>query len=293
MTAMISYSRADWRRVKPVVTFLKNGGVPVWLDRDEIQPNAPWRSVLLRTPKNIDAFVPFLSDSYIASEMCRMELFLARSFDRPIFPVMLDECWERLDSQEETKYIASIFAARLGAQKLVGLSTTRKEILNRLLRAIQNRLSKASPRGHNAYISYPGSAEFATKVHAALSDEEIRPWIATMNCEVGDDWRKVQVQAMAKAKAHVVIISEDFLNANDVLRTEVLMAEALQLPTFCVKAPPLDADEGLSSRVYNHIANGAFAYRRLVERQWYEPRHIKRALRADVLKALEPAGAGQ
>lgn len=162
MATMISYSRNDWDRVGPVVSFLKQNGLTIWLDQDEIQPNADWRRELLQTPRQVKAFVPFLSKSYVNSEMCRMELFLARSFDRPIFPVMLEECWALLDSKEETKYLAGIFAARLEALKLVGIRTTQDVILNRLLRAIQIRLSNTTKPVHNVYISYPnGAAEVA------------------------------------------------------------------------------------------------------------------------------------
>jgi TIR domain len=293
MTAMISYSRNDWRAVKSVVSFLRDNGLAVWVDRDQIRPNMEWRQELLRTPRQADAFVPFLSRSYIASEMCRMELFLARSFGRPIFPVMLEECWHALDSREETKYIAAIFAARLKARKLVGLRTTRDEILSRLLRAINNRSSKKSRRNHNVYISYPnGAASFATKLHSILSNKKIRPWVATKDCEVGDDWRKVQVQAMAEAKAHLIVISRDFLRKNDVLRTEVLMSEAFQLPTFCVISPALVSEADID-RVYAHISNGDQAFRRLAQRQWYKRKDIEGELRVGLLQTLKTRKIGR
>jgi hypothetical protein len=296
MAIMISYSHNDWDSVKPVVCFLKENGLTIWLDRDEIQPSMDWRRELLRRPRQVQGFVPFISKNYIASEICRMELFLARSSERPIFPVMVEECWNLLDSTEETKYLAGVFAARLEALKLVGFHTTREVILDRLLRAIKNRLSTATTRDHNVYISYPnGAAEPAAELYSALSDGKIKPWIASMDCEIGDDWRKAQVQAMAKARVHLILITEDILNEKEVLRTEVLMSEALDLPTLCVMAPNLVSSEvgstpqknaGVADRVHMHVSNGEQAFRRLVKYQWYKPAHIEQKLRPDILKIL-------
>ena len=115
MPVMISYSHADWGSVEPVVAYLQQGGVDTWVDRQNLKPLVDWRHELLRMPRVADAFVPFLSANYLNSEMCRMEVFLARSFDTPIFPVMLEECWKELDQWEETTHLARVFIARLGS----------------------------------------------------------------------------------------------------------------------------------------------------------------------------------
>lgn len=289
---MISYSHADWSDVEPVVKHLKAAGIPLWIDREQIKPTMIWRRELLNAPQHCDAIICFLSTNYLASEICRMELFLARNFDKPIFPVMVDECWEALDGLEESKNIASILAARLAVNKVVGLNTTREVVLTRLQRAVEFRLglSRQPIDFFNVYISYPdGTAEFATKLHAAIDELPIRPWIATMNCEIGDDWRKSQTQAMSKARLNLIVMSEDFVGDAwrvDVLRTETLLAEAFDHPTLCIMSPALSADISLRNRVFNRLANGEQAFRRLTERQWFTPEHVGTDLKAEIQRLI-------
>lgn len=293
MRFMISYNHNDWAIVEPIVKFLEASGISLWLDREQIRPPMVLRLELLRAPKDTNGIITFLSGSYLASENCRMELFLARSLDKPVFPVMVEECWDALDTKEETKYLSSIFAARLAASKLVGLTVPPAEILLRLLRAIQYKSTVRRADDHNVYISYPnGAAPFATEVHTALSLATCRPWIATMNCEIGDDWRKVQVQAMARARVHVVVLSEELLSdiggsGIEVLRTELMLSEAFQLPTLCVLSQTLATDGDLRSRAHGLLANGQQAFRRLTDRIWFQPGDIELALRKEVLAILE------
>ncbi len=286
MPVMISYSRTDWERVQPVVTYLKQSGIETWVDQENLKPFSNWRLELLRMPKVADAFVPFLSESYLASEMCRMELFLARSFERPIFPVMLEECWTALDQWEETTHLGRIFIARLGSQRLVGKRFERDHILERLRRAIDMKLNAREPASRNVFISFPGdSAEFATDLHGRISSAICKPWVATLDCEVGSDWRHSQVQAMGAANAHVVVVSDDYLAPQQALRTEILTSEALELPTFCICTPQLSADADLIGKVYGHLQNGEQALRRLTVHQWCKSGEIESHL-APALEAL-------
>lgn len=286
---MISYSHADWGRVEPVVAFLKDAGVETWVDRENLKAFVDWRLDLLRMPRVADVFVPFISDNYLASEMCRMELFLARSFERPVLPVMLDECWTALDSWEETTHLARVFMARLGSQRLVGRQFEREEILQRLLCGIELALGKRAPEPRNVFISFPnGCADFATQLHARIASATCKPWVATLDCEVGDDWRQAQVQAMGHAKAHVVVVSEDYLAPQQALRTEILTSEALELPTLCVCTPELSADAARMGAVYSHLQNGEQSLRRLTVRQWGRADQVE----ADLAPALAALLAG-
>lgn len=229
MSVMISYSRKDWDKVAPVVDAFRERKLPVWLDREQIKGGGDWRRQLLTAPRRVRAFVPFVSANYVASEMCRMELFLARASERPILPVMLEECWNLLDEREETKHLSTLFAARLQKLSAVSLPLTREDVLERLFQAIEDRIQGKRRKHNNAYISYPGaSGPFATRIRHELASGAIKPWVATLDCMIGDDWRRAQVQAMAKSRAHIVVISAESLNANEVLRTEVLMSDSLR-----------------------------------------------------------------
>ena len=288
MTVMISYSSADWTLVEPVVDVLRRRKLPIWLDREKIPSGAPWRQVLLRTPQSVHAFVPFLSANYVDSEPCRMELFLARASERPILPVMLEECWERLLEREETKNISMLFAARLQALSSVSLPMTREEVIERLVSAITNTIHPKQKALNNAYISYPDKAgPFATRIRQDLASTAIRPWVATLDCMVGDDWRRAQVQAMSRSRAHIFVVSSDLLRKNEVLRTELLMSESLGIETFGVKSDELSNDKRLHDQVYTHLKNGEDAFRRITVCKWYPPSEVRTKLRRDVTRAIK------
>jgi hypothetical protein len=118
MTIMISYSRRDSKEVDDILACLAKFDLPVWRDTTNMEPGEEWRATLLKKPTTVDAFIPFLSENYVDSAPCRMELFLARATERHIFPVMLTECWDYLDTKEETKYISALSAARTQALKM-------------------------------------------------------------------------------------------------------------------------------------------------------------------------------
>jgi TIR domain len=121
MNIMISYSRRDGAEVDAVLSELARYGLHAWKDTSNFKGGEDWRATLLKKPRSVDGFIPFLSKHYVDSPMCRMELFLARATDRNIFPIMLTECWGLLDTKEGTKYISALFLARMEALKIASL----------------------------------------------------------------------------------------------------------------------------------------------------------------------------
>ncbi len=270
MELMISYSRRDAAEVDSILTDLKLYGLQTWKDTSNMQPGEDWRSTLLKKPTTVDGFIPFLSANYVESDMCRMELFLARATDRQIFPIMLTECWEKLDTEEETKHISALFAARMEPLKIVSLPVTRKQMLERFARDVERKTMDTPKNETNVYISYPDQMGlFATQIRNQIATDEIKPWIATLDCEFGSDWRKSQVDAMKSAKVHVIVVSEDFLDRPvDVLRTEVLMSESLGIEILGVETPDLQ-DGNLRAQVYDRLASND-VFRRVTRLNWYK-----------------------
>jgi hypothetical protein len=97
---------------------------------------------------------------------------------------------------------------------------------------------------------------------------------------------------MSKSRAHVVVISDDFLHKNEVLRTEVLMSESLGIETFGVVSDELNGNQRLENQVYTRLASGEDAFRRLTARQWYRPDDVTRILRGDVARAIRARSPG-
>jgi len=139
--------------------------------------------------------------------------------------------------------LASLLIATIAPPKIVGLPVSRDEVLSRILRAL-NKSTRISKRtSPNVYISYSYTgAKFADHLHRDLERRGIPSWIATQNCEIGEDWRSAQVNAMANSDVHLVVINENFFEYYDVLRTEIIMSEVYNLPTFCIYSDTFEGD---------------------------------------------------
>jgi hypothetical protein len=169
MNIMISYSRRDGAEVDAIVSELARYGLHMWKDTSHMQPGEDWRATLLKKPRSVDGFIPFLSKQYVDSSICRMELFLARATDRNIFPIMLTECWGWLDTKEETKYLSALFAARMEALRIVSLPVTREQMIERFARDGKRKISSSKRPDTNVYVSYPGQAgPFATRIRNGM-----------------------------------------------------------------------------------------------------------------------------
>jgi len=108
---MLSYSRKDEAFVRKFHADLEAKGVKTWLDLKDIAPGYPWRQALYDGVLTSDAMIIFLSESYIASAMCRMECFLARINNKQIIPVVIDGSvgQDALMGHFETKGVINLF----------------------------------------------------------------------------------------------------------------------------------------------------------------------------------------
>lgn len=97
----ISYVRQDSKPVERLCNSLKENGIRIWLDRDNIRPGTRWKRAIRKAIKEGDFFIACFSPNYInrASTYMNEELALAieelrqKSIDRAwLIPVLLSEC---------------------------------------------------------------------------------------------------------------------------------------------------------------------------------------------------------
>jgi hypothetical protein len=270
MNVVISYRnlKEDHAFVEKLDAHLKKQGIHLWIDNERMKPGLPWRPQLLEQLKSCDACVAVLSPGYLASEVCRMEIFIARSFGRQIIPVMLDDCFSALRDHEETKGLEDVFMMRMFRLSAVGLPMTESDVLVRLADAL---VPRPSPAGsvRPVYISYTTKdAEFATEVARGLAARDVPTWIATLDVRVGENWRDAQARAMMRASAHVVVLDENIVKQN-VLRTEILLSEALGLNTLAVLPPRLIKDSAEEKSMRQDLRHSDQTYRRLDDTQYF------------------------
>ena len=175
MAVMISYSSDDRSIADETVAALKAAKANVWIDSEGIPEGSQWREELMRQLKTCDACVPLISKHYLASEHCRMELFLARSFERKILPIMIDDCWNALDADEATRGLRDIFMMRLFDLKAVGLPITRAEAFQRVAQAASGQSTIPTKPVFVSHLNQ--DAELATAVARELQAAQVPAWV--------------------------------------------------------------------------------------------------------------------
>ena len=268
MKVMLSYRSSDYEFVEKLTHYLKNRGVEPWIDREGISPGSMWRDVLLEQLRTCDACIVVLSPEYLASEHCRMEVFIARSFGRLIVPVMVQDCFGALRDHEETKGLEDIFMMRMHRLSAVGLPIDAEEAFRRVADSVLN--PAGQPRNvRPIYVSYStADGQFATDMARALEAKNIPIWVATLDVRVGENWRDAQARAMLRASAHLVVLDESIVE-QAVLRTEILLAEARGLDTFTVLPARLHGESTKIAALMHTLNSSDQTYRRLAQTQYF------------------------
>lgn len=284
---MVSYKTENRKTADEIAAALDAAGLGAWVDHKRIKPGKKWRDELLLELRSCDAFVALLTREYVESEHCRMELFIARSRGCPVLPVALDDCFDLLDRYEETKGLADTFMVRLYRLSLVGLTIDRDEALRRVVHAAQAASSRKEPANMMVYVSYCNDeAPMATHLARVLERDGVPAWVATQDCRVGENWRLAQARGLQNAALQVVVMDESIATA-EVLRTEILLAEAFGLPVLTVLGVRLSEDQSAVTRTIGSLQKGDLTYRRLADVQAYRSdaasldvlsRHIRRKL---------------
>jgi hypothetical protein len=277
--------------MEELAAYLQSHGIKPWVDR-VIKPTMRWRDALLDELRACDKLVAILSPGYIRSEHCRMEVFIARSFGRPILPVMVSECFAELRKYEETKGLEDIFMMRMHKLSAVGLSITKEESFERILDALVGTDSIPAESTGMLYVSYARDGEFASALAAELNKIGVDTWIATRNVAVGENWRDAQVRAMMRASAHLVVLDENIVKQN-VLRTEILLSEARQLPTLTVLPPRLNDQPDLILGMRNDLDRSDKTYRRLEAINWFSCTAELRDVAGEIAASLAVALTGR
>jgi len=86
----ISYSHADFEKVKPYLKLLKKEGYEFWYD-DSITAGSEWQGVIASNLANCSCFLAFISTNSIKSDYCLKEINYATSKNKPIAVIMLDD----------------------------------------------------------------------------------------------------------------------------------------------------------------------------------------------------------
>lgn len=90
--AFISYSRADSAFADRLMRDLEARGIPVWIDRQDIDGGAAWRASISQAIRSCRAFILILSPRSTQSGQVSKELSVAETHGRLIIPVVQEAC---------------------------------------------------------------------------------------------------------------------------------------------------------------------------------------------------------
>ena len=92
-SVFISYARSDAQFVRDqLLVALRQLGYTIWIDLDSIPGSTEWWTTITKSIANASAVIVVLSPASCTSSYVAQELNQARSCQRPILPVLMQEC---------------------------------------------------------------------------------------------------------------------------------------------------------------------------------------------------------
>ncbi len=126
----ISYSKKDVLYAERLVNALKREGFDPWVDVDELGPGTHWQDRLQKQIQTCDAYILIMSKKARASRWVPDELVTAKSANKPIFPLLLEDT--ELFLAIQTVQFEDVRGGRLPSevfyQRLAAVTPRRKKI---------------------------------------------------------------------------------------------------------------------------------------------------------------------
>ncbi|MFT2010972.1 toll/interleukin-1 receptor domain-containing protein [Pontibacter sp. 13R65] len=268
----ISYSKDDTEIVSEIISKLEAKNIKIWHD-GSIKSGEDWKKEIFTGIINCDSMIVCLSDGYINSTMCRMEIFLAQCYNKKILPIMIkEECWNELHSFRELSSIQDLSVVNLVRNIIFGLKVSEADQINKLVASINNEID---PRFVNCelFISYRAQdALYATRVAEDLFQSGINTWIATLSYNPGENWQSSQWEALMKVQGLVVILSKEVAKS-EYIRKEILIAKTRGIPIYpvLVDDPRIESADFLREINRELDDTKSFEMREINEIQWFYP----------------------
>jgi len=269
LSAMISYSRKDEEFVKDFYEKLKQAGVDVWIDTVDIPEGEVWREAIYKAVLSHDAMIMFLSKNYLASEICRLETFLAVSYGKRVLPLMIDPCWEELYNHDETISLAERIILDYSGQKLFGLPMTDDERFGNVMAVLSEDDAPDTPE--KAYVVFPNDqSEFAARIADDLREADIPTWMASRSFFVGDSFNRAW-PVLRDAEVLIPILTHRIVDDDAYFMTkEVLLGRIANLKLFPVIAPDYATDRMSLEDLRDKLREN-FETMSITEINWFNP----------------------
>jgi len=273
----------------------KDAGVETWIDVDDIPPMTKWEDAIVDGIKESDFVVLCLSPEYYESEVCMMECYLARGYNKIILPLNIArtapidpdwifadrvqyfneatktleygnfDLWRVMPQFEETKGLEDVSYGNMFLYYYLGLDLTYEERMERVVQSVTHRLPPNPD--YDIYVSYKNSrSPYATKIAKDLNDAGLKTFVMTLHANLGDDWREVAWNAILQSEFRVIVMSPDVKDSifiKNELRITRTQKDVIIIP---ILANDLVDDQQAQDEIIRTFTSKEF--RLLTEYQW-------------------------
>ena len=169
-----SYSRRDIEPVDTVVDGMKESGLSVWIDREEIKAGNQWRVQIVEAIDTCDAFALMLSPNSAASDNVRKEIDLAQDSNRTIFAMMLEPVKVPAAMRYQLAGLQFLDVQMLGFEKASDqLIETIKEHIKKIRPAAETRQTELVIQGVDISAFSPEKQQQLLEFISKISDTDI------------------------------------------------------------------------------------------------------------------------
>lgn len=169
----ISYSRRDDAMMQHVVKYLREEGLYIWLDNENLVPGTPvWEVELEKAIKRSDAVVVLLSPDSKSSEWVTRELVIAQRHKKRIFPILI-----RGDEDSSLHF-------RLSTHQYIDFRNREAKGLRELYTAIADHFIFQHNAKSVGRSNQPRSTHITRKNASAKSKERLHDQVSTSKAQI-------------------------------------------------------------------------------------------------------------
>jgi TIR domain len=256
-SVFLSYRPTDAEIVERTKNDLARQGIDAWNYDNDVLPGQPWRTMMYDALVAAETVIVFLSPSFIENEVCRQQVYIAQSFKKRIIPIVVQPCFELLDSADEFSQLRGLNIITDSFNFDKGLADNYDTLFPLLIKAIRPNPAPTPLNARHHYVAFSKlDWEFVVKLNDDLLKVGIHAWSTATHLCGGDNWRRGIADAVLTAQNLILVLSLEAIQSYWV-RREVMLARLNGIPIIPF-VPPRVLDGSTFAKEYPKLRDAAF-----------------------------------
>lgn len=279
----ISYSRRDAAIVRALHDGLKERGIGVWVDWEDIPPSAEWWTAICRAIDSADAFAFVITPDSIASQVCGDELAHAVAAGKRLIPLLHRETTAGQQVPDPLARLNWIFARETdplppALDRFVDALTSDLELLRTHARLLVRAREWEAHERNASYLLRGADLDTALEwlsavsVNGPMPTELHRDYLVNSQQaqrEQSEQWRRLYEEALARDLASrsqllvdqrgtalplAALLAIEAARRSPSLQTDQALRKVLRLMPAVHKVTPIDAEHHTVARAAGRVA---------------------------------------